>query len=86
MKIGVLTSGGVAPGMNAAIRAVAQQAFSRGWEVVAIEDGYAGLLEGRFQSVDRRDLWGLVEQGGTFLGTGRSSKFEEEKRASSRRS
>lgn len=78
MKIGVLTSGGVAPGMNAAVRAVAQEAFSRGWEVVAIEDGYAGLLEGRFQSVDRRDFWGLEEQGGTFLGTGRSSKFEEE--------
>lgn len=78
MKIGVLTSGGVAPGMNAAVRAVAQEAFSRGWEVLVIEDGYAGLLEGRMRPMERSELWGFVEQGGTVLGTGRSSKFEEE--------
>ena len=46
MTIAVLTSGGVAPGMNAAVRAAAQAAFSRGWEVVAVEEGYYGLLEG----------------------------------------
>lgn len=78
MKIGVLTSGGVAPGMNAAVRAVAQEAFSQGWEVLVIEDGYAGLLEGRMRPMERSELWGFVEQGGTVLGTGRSSKFEEE--------
>lgn len=77
MKIAVLTSGGVAPGMNAAVRAAAQAAFSRGWEVVAVEEGYYGLLEGRVRPVDRGELWGYVQQGGTVLGTGRSSEFEE---------
>ena len=47
MKIAVLTGGGVAPGMNAAVRAVAQAAFGEGWEVGAVESGYAGVLEGR---------------------------------------
>ena len=77
MKIAVLTSGGVAPGMNAAVRAAAQAAFSRGWEVVAVEEGYYGLLEGEIRPVDRGELWGYVQQGGTVLGTGRSSEFEE---------
>jgi 6-phosphofructokinase 1 len=77
LKIAVLTSGGVAPGMNAAVRAAAQAAFSRGWEVVAVEEGYYGLLEGEIRAVDRAELWGYVQQGGTILGTGRSSEFEE---------
>jgi 6-phosphofructokinase 1 len=77
LKIAVLTSGGVAPGMNAAVRAVAQAAFSRGWEVVAVEEGYFGLLEGELRPVDRSELWGFVQRGGTALGTGRSSEFEE---------
>ncbi len=47
MKIAVLTSGGVAPGMTAAVRAAAQAAFARGWEAVVVEEGYFGLLEGR---------------------------------------
>jgi Phosphofructokinase len=63
MKIAILTGGGVAPGMNAAVRAVAQAAFSRGWEVVEAENAYDGLLEGRLQPVDRSRL-------GTFLCTG----------------
>ena len=73
-----MTSGGVAPGMNAAIRAACQSAFGRGWEVVAVEDGYHGLLEGSVRPVDRRELWGYVHRGGTVLGTGRSEEFEEE--------
>ena len=77
MKIAVLTSGGVAPGMNAAIRAAAQAAFDRGWEAVVVEEGYYGLLEGSIRPLDRRDLWGYVQRGGTALGTGRSSEFEE---------
>ena len=77
MKIAVLTSGGVAPGMNAAVRSAAQAAFSRGWEVAAVEQGYYGLLEGEMRPVDRKELWGYVQQGGTVLGTGRSSEFEE---------
>ena len=77
MKVAVLTSGGVAPGMNAAVRAAAQAAFARGWEVVVVEDGYYGLLGGGIRPVQRPELWGLVQRGGTALGTGRSSEFEE---------
>jgi 6-phosphofructokinase len=56
LKIAVLTSGGAAPGMNAALRAAAQEVFSRGWEVLAVEEGYYGLLEGEIRPVDRAEL------------------------------
>src|SRR5918995_3059998 len=72
MKLAVLTAGGVAPGMNAAVRAVAQKAFSLGWEVVGVEDGFGGILEERFSPIDRSRLGGLMHRGGTFLGSGRS--------------
>src|SRR5215208_7676289 len=77
MKIAVLTAGGVAPGMNAAVRAVAQKAFSLGWEVLGVENSYDGLLEGRLSTIDRNRLGGLVHRGGTFLGTGRSKEVRE---------
>jgi 6-phosphofructokinase 1 len=77
MKIAVLTSGGVAPGMNAAVRAVGQAAFSRSWEVVGAENAYDGLLEGRLQPIDRSRLGGLMHRGGTVLGTGRSKEVRE---------
>ena len=76
MKIAVLTSGGHAPGMNAAVRAVAQAAFSRGWEVMQVEAGFGGLLEGQMSPVDRSRLGGVMQQGGTLLGTERSDEFE----------
>lgn len=75
MKIAVLTSGGDAPGMNAAVRAVARTGFSRGWEVSRVDDGYRGLLEGRIYPVDRRRLGGIIQRGGTVLGTERSLEF-----------
>jgi 6-phosphofructokinase 1 len=59
------------------LRGAAQEAFSRGWEVLAVEEGYYGLLEGEIRPVDRAELWGYVQLGGTVLGTGRSSEFEE---------
>ncbi len=77
MKIAVLTGGGVAPGMNAAIRAAGQAAFSLGWEVVGVEDSYDGLLEGRFSPMDRTRLGGLVRRAGSVLGTGRSKEVRE---------
>ena len=77
MKIAVLTGGGVAPGMNAAIRAVGQAAFSLGWEVVGVEDSYDGLLEGRFSPMDRTRLGSLVRRAGSVLGTGRSKEVRE---------
>lgn len=75
MRIAVLTSGGDAPGMNAAVRAVARTAFFRGWEVFGVRDGYRGLLEGRIYPMDRRGLGGIVHRGGTILGTERSTEF-----------
>ena len=75
MRVGVLTSGGDAPGMNAAVRAVARTAFFRGWDVMGIWAGYKGLLEGRIYPMDRRRLGGIIHRGGTVLGTERSAEF-----------
>lgn len=75
MRVAVLTSGGDAPGMNAAVRAVARTAFFRGWEVMGISGGYKGLLEGRIYPMDRRRLGGIIHRGGTVLGTERSAEF-----------
>jgi 6-phosphofructokinase 1 len=75
VRTAVLTSGGDAPGMNAAVRAVARTAFARRWEVVGIEAGYQGLVEGRFQRLDNRKVGGILQRGGTVLGTARSMEF-----------
>ena len=75
MRIAVLTSGGDAPGMNAAVRAVARTAFARHWEVVGVEAGYQGLVEGRFRRLDNRGVGGILHRGGTVLGTARSMEF-----------
>jgi 6-phosphofructokinase 1 len=75
LRIGILTSGGDAPGMNAAVRAVARTAFFRGWDVMGIWAGYRGLLEGRIYPMDRRRLGGIIHRGGTVLGTERSAEF-----------
>jgi 6-phosphofructokinase 1 len=75
VKIAVLTSGGDAPGMNAAVRAVARTAFARRGEVVGIEAGYKGLLEGRFKRLHNRGVGGILQRGGTVLGTARSPQF-----------
>ena len=71
----MLTSGGDAPGMNAAVRAVARTAFFEGWEVLGINAGYRGLLEGRIYPMDRRRLGGIVHRGGTVLGTERAPEM-----------
>jgi 6-phosphofructokinase 1 len=75
MKIAVLTSGGDAPGMNAAVRAVARTAFAHHWEAAGIEAGYRGLIEGRFQPLSNRGVGGILQRGGTVLGTARSAQF-----------
>jgi 6-phosphofructokinase 1 len=74
-KIAVVTSGGDAPGMNAAVRAVARTAFSWGWEVVKVGGGYQGLLEGDISPLDVRGLGGIIHRGGTVLGTQRAPEF-----------
>jgi 6-phosphofructokinase 1 len=67
----VLTSGGDAPGMNAAVRAVVRSAAAQGLEVSGIRNGFAGLIAGELQPLGPRDVGGIIERGGTFLGTTR---------------
>lgn len=77
-KIAVLTSGGDAPGMNAAIRAVTRTALDKGWEVVGVRQGYLGLINGNFISLRARDVGGVSQKGGTFLGSARCKDFQKE--------
>ena len=70
-RLAVLTSGGDAPGMNAAIRAVVRSAVARGFEVVGVRDGYKGLAAGDLRPIGRRDVGGIIQLGGTKLGTTR---------------
>lgn len=74
-KIGVFTSGGDAPGMNAAIRAVVRMALSRNIEVVGIMSGYVGMLENQMRVLQTRDMGNIIQRGGTILKTGRSTDF-----------
>lgn len=77
-KIGILTSGGDAPGMNAAIRSVTRAAIQSGLEVYGIHDGYLGLCEGKIERLYRRSVSETISKGGTFLGTARLPEFKEE--------
>jgi 6-phosphofructokinase 1 len=74
-RIGVMTSGGDAPGMNAAVRATYRMARHLGLEIVAIRDGYQGLLDGQIEAMDSRQVDGIERLGGTVLGTSRSAEF-----------
>ncbi|MBS7654353.1 MAG: 6-phosphofructokinase [Candidatus Bathyarchaeia archaeon] len=74
-RIGVVTAGGDAPGMNAAIRAVVRSAIYHNLEVVGIERGYAGLIEGRCRVLDRRSVSGIINLGGTILRTVRCKEM-----------
>ncbi|CAH0534576.1 ATP-dependent 6-phosphofructokinase isozyme 1 [Vibrio stylophorae] len=78
-KIGVLTSGGDAPGMNAAVRGVVRTALSEGLEVFGIYDGYLGLYEDRIVQLDRSSVSDVINKGGTFLGSARFPEFRDEK-------
>lgn len=75
-RIAVLTSGGDAPGMNAAIRAVVRSGLSRGWEVFGVQHGYAGLMAGELRLLSARDVGGIIQQGGTILGSARAPEFK----------
>ena len=75
-KIAVLTSGGDAPGMNAAIRAVVRTSVYRGMEVYGVLQGYEGLMDGQFKRLEPRDVGGIIHRGGTILRTARSEKFK----------
>lgn len=77
-RIALLTSGGDAPGMNAALRAAAKVGVSMGFDVVGIEDGYVGLMAGRVVPLDLRALDDAARRGGTILGSARSKIFPTE--------
>lgn len=77
--IGVLTSGGDAPGMNAAIRAVVRSAMAKDAKVLGIANGYEGLVNGEFRSMGARDVGGILQRGGTILQTRRSERFKDPK-------
>ncbi|QCI23309.1 6-phosphofructokinase [Buchnera aphidicola] len=76
--IGVLTSGGDSPGMNAAIRAVVRTALSKNLRILGIHDGYLGLYEDKMTSLDRYSVSDIINRGGTFLGSTRFPNFLKE--------
>ena len=75
-KIAVATAGGDAPGMNAAIRSVVRTALFNGLEVMGVERGYAGLIEGKMRSLDIRSVSGIINRGGTMLRTARCEEIK----------
>lgn len=75
-SIGVLTSGGDAPGMNAAIRAVVRAGIYRGLKVMGIRKGYNGLINGEIYELNLRSVSDIIKQGGTFLQTARCPEFK----------
>src|SRR5690554_7945531 len=77
-KIGVLTSGGDSPCMNAAIRAVVRTASYHNLQCIGVYRGYQGLVEGDFKELNARSVKNLINRGGTFLKSARSSDFRTE--------
>lgn len=75
MRIGLMTSGGDAPGMNAAIRAAVRCGTERGAEMLGVHRGYNGLIEGDFEPLNNRAVGGIIERGGTMLRSARSEAF-----------
>ena len=74
-KIAVLTSGGDAPGMNAAVRAVVRTGLHHGYEMYGVEMGFEGLVRGNIRGLTARDVGGIMQTAGTFLGSARSAEF-----------
>jgi 6-phosphofructokinase 1 len=77
-RVAVLTSGGDAPGMNAAIRAVVRMGTAYGFEVFGVRNGFTGLIAGEFVPLGPRDVGGIMERGGTMLGTTRCAELKTE--------
>lgn len=76
--IAILTSGGDAPGMNAAIRAATRSALEKNLNVYGVRHGFQGLIEDKISPLNARDVGGIIHLGGTFLGSARSSEFRDE--------
>lgn len=77
-RIAVLTSGGDAPGMNAAIRAVVRTGLHQGWDVYGVRLGFAGLIAGDVALLSARDVGGIMQQAGTVLRSARAPEFKQE--------
>ncbi len=77
-RVAVLTSGGDAPGMNAAIRAVVRTGIHYGLEMYGVEHGYLGLINGNFIGLNVRAVGGIIQRGGTILGSARCPEFKTE--------
>jgi len=77
-SVAVLTSGGDAPGMNAAIRAVVRTGTDKGWRMFGVRQGYAGLISGNFTAMGAREVGGVIQRGGTMLGSARCAEFRTE--------
>jgi 6-phosphofructokinase 1 len=75
-RIAIVTSGGDAPGINAAVRAVVRTAIDKGWETFGVRHGYAGLANDDFVPLSRRDVGGIIQRGGTMLGSKRYPAFK----------
>ncbi len=78
-RIGVITSGGDVPGLNAALHAIVLTANKRNTTVIGIHDGYEGMIEGHFAELEFQTVCNIMNQGGTILHTSRSERFEEKK-------
>ncbi|ERT63903.1 6-phosphofructokinase [Peptoniphilus sp. BV3AC2] len=78
MNIAVMTSGGDAPGMNAAIRAVVRTSIYKGMEVYGVYGGFEGLIEGKIEKLNLSSVADIIQKGGTILGTSRSKRFQSE--------
>lgn len=77
-RIAILTSGGDAPGMNAAVRAATRAALAQGWEIYGVRNGYAGLIADHMEPLRARNVGGIIHRGGTVLGSARCPEFHEE--------
>ena len=77
-NVAVLTSGGDAPGMNAAVRAIVRTGLFHGFEMYGVEMGYEGLVAGNLRQLSARDVGGIMQTAGTFLGSARSVEFTTE--------
>ena len=77
-RLGILTGGGDCPGLNAAIRAIAKTAIKMGYEVIGIRNGWKGFIDDENEILDRDNTSGILDRGGTILGTSRWSPFQIE--------
>ncbi len=75
-QAGILTGGGDCPGLNAVIRAVVHRLVDEGWEITAVEQGWRGLVDGRFHALGLREVSGILPRGGTIIGTSRTNPYK----------